>query len=203
MEESMSSTDPCTGKALERLERVRYVSGLVLGVDEFRAEQGYFRKRLRRHNLLLHGWGIVCGLGVTANSEPWIVFVESGYAIDQWGEEIVLDVAQVADARPHCHGRDDCTLYVAISYRAIPSSLVPVPTIHGDGGEEAMQHSRWIDGYELALLEQCPTWVESAPGGSLEDEANNPWIVLGQIIVDANGNVSVHRCRQRRRLRRD
>jgi hypothetical protein len=31
----MSPTDPCTGKALERLERVRYVSGLVLGLMSF------------------------------------------------------------------------------------------------------------------------------------------------------------------------
>jgi hypothetical protein len=199
----MSPTDPCTGKALERLERVRYVSGLVLGVDEFRAEQDYFRKRLRRHNLLLHGWGIVCGLGVTANSEPWTVFVEPGYAIDQWGEEIVLDVAQVADARPHCHGREHCRLYVAIRYRAIPASLVPVPAIPENEGEQVVHYSRWTDGYELVLLEQCPTWEESAPDGSLGDEENNPWIVLGQITADANGEVSVHRCRQRRRLRLD
>src|SRR5215471_1502799 len=147
----MSSTDSSTGNVLVRLERVRYVEGLVLGVDEFQTEQDYFRKRLRRHNLLLHGWGIVYGLGVTTHSEPWRVFVDPGYAIDRQGEEIVLDVAQEADARSHGQGRDHCALYVVIRYRATPASFVPA---RGAPAYETKEASRWIDGYELALVEQ-------------------------------------------------
>jgi hypothetical protein len=199
----MSSTDSSTGKVLERLERVRYVEGLVLGVDEFRTEQDYFRKKLRRHNLLLHGWGVVCGLGVTTHSEPWRVFVDPGYAIDRQGEEIVLDVAQVADVRSHGQARDHCALYVVIRYRARPASWVPLPGTPVHDTEEAMQYSRWIDGHELALVEQRPTWEEGLPGASLKGDESGPWMVLGQITADANGKVTVQRCRHRRRLRLD
>lgn len=199
----MSSTQTSTGRVLELLERVRYIAGLLLGVDEFRTEQDYFRKKLRRHNLLLHGWGIVYGLGVTTNSQPWAVFVEPGYAIDQRGEEIVLDVAQTADVRPHCQGLDHCTLYAVIRYRATPTSLVPVPGTPVHEAEEAMQYSRWIDGYELALVEQCSTWEEGPSGASIAGDENSPWMILGQITADANGKVTVQHCAQRRRLRLD
>ena len=47
------------------LSRVRYVTGQVLPVDDFIAEQNYFREKLRRHNRTLHQPGIVDGLEVT------------------------------------------------------------------------------------------------------------------------------------------
>ena len=51
------------------LQRVNYAHGQLLGVDDFRAEQDYVRRRLSRHNRLLHGVGIVCGLDVTVERD--------------------------------------------------------------------------------------------------------------------------------------
>lgn len=45
-------------------ERLSYFYGQTLGVAELRAEQDYFRGKLKLHNRCLHGWGIVCGLEV-------------------------------------------------------------------------------------------------------------------------------------------
>ena len=51
-------------KDTNRLERVRYFPRQLMTAEDMRTEQAYFVERLRRHNRLLHGWGIICGLQV-------------------------------------------------------------------------------------------------------------------------------------------
>ena len=43
------------------LERPRYFPGQLMTPEEMILEQNYFRDKMRRHNRLLHGWGVVCG----------------------------------------------------------------------------------------------------------------------------------------------
>lgn len=45
-------------------KRLNYFYGQMLGAADFRAEQDYFREKLKLHNRCLHGYGVVCGLGV-------------------------------------------------------------------------------------------------------------------------------------------
>lgn len=47
-------------------ERLNYFYGQMLGAADFRSEQAYFREKLKLHNRCLHGYGVVCGLEVTA-----------------------------------------------------------------------------------------------------------------------------------------
>jgi hypothetical protein len=47
------------------LRRLNYFFGQMLGVDDFRGEQSYFREKHKLHNRCLHGYGTVCGLLVT------------------------------------------------------------------------------------------------------------------------------------------
>ena len=49
---------------MPELERLSYFYGQMLGVQDFRSEQNYFREKLKLHNRCLHGYGIVCGLQV-------------------------------------------------------------------------------------------------------------------------------------------
>lgn len=73
-------------------ERVRYFFGRLLGVDDFNQEQEYLLAKARRHNRMLHGWGIVVGLDVSAiASEGTQVSVAPGYALDPCGNEISVD----------------------------------------------------------------------------------------------------------------
>ena len=44
------------------LRRLNYFFGQMLGVDDFRSEQSYFREKHKLHNRCLHGYGTVCGL---------------------------------------------------------------------------------------------------------------------------------------------
>jgi hypothetical protein len=73
--------------------RVGYFAGQLLSPADLEDEQSYFRNKHRRHNLVLHGTGIVSGLDVTVepqqNGEPLAV-VSAGVAIGPDGEELVI-----------------------------------------------------------------------------------------------------------------
>jgi hypothetical protein len=47
--------------AFGTLERPRYYPRQLMTPDDLNLEAEYFRDKLRRHNLFLHGWGVVCG----------------------------------------------------------------------------------------------------------------------------------------------
>ena len=70
-------------------ERNRYFYGKLLTVRDFEVEQRYHCSKRALLNRLLHGSGVVCGLGVTASDESTLM-IESGMALDYQGREIVL-----------------------------------------------------------------------------------------------------------------
>jgi len=89
-------------------ERPRYYARQLITADDLTLEQEYFRNKMRLHNRMLHGWGIVCGAQVClvpkANGngkkfEPWMVVVKPGYALDPCGNEINIDCARKVDLR--------------------------------------------------------------------------------------------------------
>lgn len=93
-------------------ERPRYYARQLITPDDMTLEQEYFRDKLRRHNRLLHGWGVVCGArvcfvprasGTTSppEFEPWLVKVQPGYVLGPYGDEIVLDCTRTVDLRTH------------------------------------------------------------------------------------------------------
>ncbi len=73
----------------KQLERLNYFHGKLLTVADFQHEQQYQLERARRNNRLLHGWGIVSGLGVSIQNGDTIV-VSPGFALDCAGNELVL-----------------------------------------------------------------------------------------------------------------
>src|SRR2546425_986364 len=87
--------------------RPRYFPRQLITPEEMMLEAQYFRDKLRRHNRLMHGWGVVCGAVVcrvpkcnqpeTNQSksgpeyEPWKVLVKPGYILGPCGDEIILE----------------------------------------------------------------------------------------------------------------
>ncbi len=71
------------------LLRPLYFDRQQLTAADLTAGQDYLRARLRRHNRHLHGWGVVCGIGVTAQL-PWHVQVSAGFALTPQGDEIEI-----------------------------------------------------------------------------------------------------------------
>ncbi len=70
------------------LTQVRYFSGQTLSAADLEQEQSYHRERVRLHNRLLHGAGVVAGLEVTAGRSD--VVITPGMALDPVGDEIVV-----------------------------------------------------------------------------------------------------------------
>jgi len=69
--------------------RLRYFNGQLLTAEDLEAEQSYFLRGRRSDTRQLHGWGVVCGLGVTPSGSGGVV-IEPGLAIDGLGREIVV-----------------------------------------------------------------------------------------------------------------
>jgi hypothetical protein len=69
-------------------ERPRYFTGKLLTAEDLELEQRYHLERRRLLNRMLHGAGIVSGLGVTAGSDS--VTVGPGFALDPEGREILI-----------------------------------------------------------------------------------------------------------------
>lgn len=90
-------------------ELPRYYPRQLITPADLTLEQDYFRDRLRRHNRLLHGWGVVCGALVcpvqavnddgTLSYSPWLVQVQPGYLLGPYGDEIILDCPRTIDIR--------------------------------------------------------------------------------------------------------
>jgi hypothetical protein len=89
-------------------ERPRYYARQLITDEIMRLEQRYFIDRMRRHNRLMHGWGVVCGAQVCPNpvsktgasgNRPWEVVVHPGYILGPYGDEIIIDCERTIDLR--------------------------------------------------------------------------------------------------------
>src|SRR5262245_45906343 len=92
--EAKQSKSHCTECGSPILERNRYYTGKFMTARDFQGEQDYSRSRRQLHNRLLHGWGVVCGLGVKHHPRQecrnTTVVVKAGVAIDCCGREVVI-----------------------------------------------------------------------------------------------------------------
>ncbi len=169
---------PCaTGTEVAGLERTRFYPRQLVGPDDLTQDQRYFRDKARRHNRLLHGWGIVCGACVRRNpNNPCAVVVDPGYILGPYGDEIVIAepasfdickqgvVEQVgccsetadpwcADPKGKCpEGR----FFLAIKYAECPSRPVRAGAcLCGCDGNDC-EYSRIRDSFALRLLTEPP-----------------------------------------------
>jgi hypothetical protein len=172
----MSAYEPSINSALQAksVERVRYFPRQLITADDMRAEQDYFRERLRRHNRYLHGWGVVCGCEVKLavdKDHPWRVRVCGGYLITPGGDEVQISEAVDFDLAVEARRpADPCALpspcapaaassatervkvHLAVCYAEC--SLRPV-RIHPAGcgcDDAACEYSRVRDSFELLRL---------------------------------------------------
>ena len=156
---------------------------MLVGPDELTQDQTWIRDKLRRHNRLLHGWGVVCGCDVTqatgANGEkvPWTVCVDIGDVLGPCGDEIVVDCPVTFDIRngmpgdagpclppadPWCvdvrvERRPRQIYYLAIRYDEHLTR--PVRTLAGCGcgcDDAECEYSRIRESFALGVLDALP-----------------------------------------------
>ena len=112
------------------LERVRYFPRQLITAADMRAEQAFFLNKMRRHNRMLHGWGVTCGLQVTwpgqnatglnaagqsaaptaTATTPTQVTVCPGFAVSPQGDDIVVDCPVTFDVATGAQAPDPCTV---------------------------------------------------------------------------------------------
>src|SRR5437867_941551 len=95
------STQPmsCESVGMSGLERTRFFPRQLVAPEDLTQDQLYFREKFRRHNRLLHGWGVVCGACVRRGSNEYEVVVETGYILGPFGDEIVIAQERTIDLR--------------------------------------------------------------------------------------------------------
>ena len=161
--------------ALDPWKRVRYSTGLVLGVDEFLQEELYLLEKHRLHNRALHGYGTVCGLEVAVRDTPGgpEVVVEPGLAVNPDGREIRVPVAQCGRLNDWLdrHRQEVETsfgspppaflaLHLVLCHRECETDRVPIPGGPCRSLDDGSAPSRIADAFEIALRLEPPRQVE-------------------------------------------
>ncbi|MCB9776972.1 MAG: hypothetical protein H6742_00235 [Alphaproteobacteria bacterium] len=79
----------------ENLLRLHPFEGLCLTSHDLQDEQLYHRRSLQRHNLYLHGHGIVQGLQVELEQrkKTYVALIQGGFGITRTGQQVLLPEA--------------------------------------------------------------------------------------------------------------
>ena len=171
-------------------QRPRYYARQLVTPAELNLEASYFQDRLRRHNRLLHGWGVICGALVcrvadpAGGAQPWKVKITPGNLIDPYGNEIgilaerIVDLgsggAAVTAQDPAGEPSDPwCSevwtqpaagpVWVAVKYYQGMARPVRIPPAGCSCDDSTCEYSRWCDGYQVGLLSDCPASHKVSP----------------------------------------
>jgi len=145
------------------------LSGQLITVADLETEQTYHREKRRLHNRLLHGVGIVEGLGVSADDDQGdAVIVSPGFALDGLGNEIV--VPETVRAQLGACKNETC--FVTLQYAETPTD--PVPT--EDGGSEFVRITESFS-VELTTADPCETANTQALGLARLTRQHGRWMV--------------------------
>ena len=188
------------------LERTRFFPRQMIGPDDLTQDQLYFREKMRRHNRMLHGWGVVCGARVRSSEDnACAIIVEPGYILGPYGDEILIDrevlvdlcregmdgnaISPCGDALdPWCsdvrvNRQAGQRLYVAVRYAECQSRPVRV---HSNGcgcNESECEYSRVRDSFAIKVLTNLPEgYAESMPEPGMEN------VVLCDVSPDGGVN---------------
>ena len=213
-------------------ERTRYFPRQTVSADDLTLDQEYFRNKLRRHNRYLHGWGVVCGAVLKQATTPWTVLVTAGYVLGPYGDEIYIDHQRCLDIRkgrldgatgdecapgpdPWCSDAPRQTppgkkVYIAVRYKEFKSRPIRVQSCGCGCQSEPCEYSRFRDGYEIAVLDECPASHQNPTDQEQTDgeeppecpaSPNQPWVVLGSVIPDDEGTLTIDACACRRHVK--
>ena len=198
-----------------RLERVKYFQRQLLTVDDMVTDQDYFRQKMRRHNRFLHGWGVVCGLVVTAaptTAQPWLVRISEGYALGPYGDEIYVPAPaffDLAACGPNDRS-DPCdpgrvagtrgtggTVYVAIEYAECFSQPIQAMPAGCGCNDDGCEYSRVRDSFDFTCLADKPVYDPLPPICDLIARKvpapcppcpSSPWVVLAAVNLPSAKN---------------
>lgn len=177
---------------------VNFHFGMLLGVEDFRAEQGFHVGRLRRHQRLAHGHGVVAGFPVDFDAEAHDLRVGPGYALDALGRDLEATRAQCINLvkwwRKH---QDDAAFDDIVNPRDARLDLDvlachatclarPVPAIAEPCARDAadIAHARVCETVSLWLAR-----AEAAPSAPVVPHLLRLWLGQAAPAVDGDGQL--------------
>ena len=180
------------------VQRPRFFEGQVLAAEDLTAGLDYTRAQAARHNRLVHRWGIVSGLTLTATTRTgsgasWVeVSVSAGMALDGTGREIVVPDAELLDERAFERKRvavGDPDAWYPVVIAGADLGVVPPPSTRkctparANRTAEGWQIDFGAPGFETTLDQQRAPDVDDGAGGAV----GTPrwWILLGFVKWDA------------------
>jgi len=168
-------------------DRNNYFYGKLLTSRDFSMEQEYMNNKRRLGNLMLNGKGIVSGLKVVAADETAVI-LQSGFAIDGGGREIVVPETEVIKLAT-IDGISDLktdVAYLGISYKEMPAEQVyAVMQEEGHENESAYNHVK--EGYKLRFYGE-----DACVGVSSKKDA---WLEKTILFEDEDGIVTQEVCK--------
>ncbi len=198
-----SSFSAMTGIAQpDPTRHVNFVTGMVLGVDDYAQEFAYHAERDKRIVREFLGYGTVSGLavGLEDTADGPRVRVAAGSAAapsgqlicvgrDQCGEiDAWLKRAEVKaelDARAEGANSLDLTLYLNLCYTDCPVDAVPIPGEPCRSPDNLMAPSRVADDYVLGFAFDPPLQTEARALAVMD-----AWLAAAEAAVDAGGENS-------------
>ncbi len=182
-------------------ERVRYFSRQLITAEDMRAEQEYFLNKLRRHNRMLHGSGVVCGLEVSDASDsahPQRVAVSCGYALTPLGDEVCVTKLSYLDVDTcGMTSGDPCLpttsssvvttsagttrgdVFVGVCYAECASRPVRVTAAGCGCGDSSCDYSRTADGWRLCCWPVPANWTHPSPPSTCAHVIDALWTCHG------------------------
>ncbi|WP_328432584.1 hypothetical protein [Streptomyces sp. NBC_00453] len=180
---------------VEESERPLWFTGQLVGPEDLGQWNTWALARKRRHNRLLHGWGLVFGADVkTAQTPqntpiPGTVDISPGFVLSPQGNEIAIDGPVRVDVR---------TLSpVGPSGALDPAHQFFVAVRYDESPGGAAGQTRMTEGFSLGLLDTLPQIYtapdpQPVPGGQpAPPETSEPWVVLAGVRIPAAGGVEL------------
>jgi hypothetical protein len=153
----------------DTLQRVAFQPGILLGADALTTEQSYHVRRMNRHQRWLVGPGTVFGLRVDlqapaagVTSDPVLLTVSPGYAIDGLGREVTVDQQYAISLRDWLAEQNAestalasesiLNIQVTVRAQAVPNQLQPVVAELFDAGLDPVVAARIDDSFVLEII---------------------------------------------------
>lgn len=183
-----ANTEKCADKTkavcdFNEFARVRYVHGMLLDDKDFQAEQKYHAGKRKFLNRMLHGSGVVCGLGLTGDKGGQSIEVGSGFALDCSGNEIwvshsvKIDLAslippKVKPKEAECEEKVEekpGEYYIGIRYDEKGTNPVSIYLPSGGCDERTCENSRYKEGYCIEVVDCCLKPKDAGGGPAMRD----------------------------------
>lgn len=178
---------------------VNFVTGMVLGVDDYAQEFAYHAERDKRIVRDFLGYGTVSGLAVSLENSGAAVRarVTAGSAAAPSGQLICVgrdqcgeidawlkrpEVKAELDARANGANTLDLTVYLTLCYADCAVDAVPIPGEPCRSPENLMAPSRVADDYVLAFALDPPTRTEARALAVID-----AWLTAAEAAVDPGG----------------